>query len=48
MTNKYLTILFFAKDKLLDGSDISTLTYIRNNASNQNNCNLDELSDVEN
>ena len=47
VTNQYLRILFLARDKLLDGSDISTLTYPTMPV-NQCNCNLDELSDVEN
>ena len=47
VTNQYLRILFLARDKLLDGSDISTLTYPTMPV-NHCNLNLDERSDVEN
>ena len=46
VTNQFLRILFLARDKLLDGADIATLTYPTMPV-NQCNCNY-ELSDVEN
>ena len=50
VTNQFLRIIFLARDKLLDGSDISTLTYptlpVHAN-SNNCNCNYDWPSDVE-
>ena len=50
VTNQFLRIIFLARDKLLDGSDISTLTY-PSLPVNENihvcNCNYDWPHDVE-
>ena len=46
VTNQYLRILFLARDKLLDGCDISTLSYPTLPVNNCN-CNFDLPSDSE-
>ena len=46
VTNQFLRILFLARDKLLDGCDISTLSYPTLPVNNCN-CNFDLPSDVE-
>lgn len=46
VTNQFLRILFLARDKLLDGCEIATLTYPTLPV-NQCQCNFDLLSDVE-
>jgi hypothetical protein len=47
VTNQFLRILFLARDKLLNGADISTLSYPTMPVS-QCNCNFEVPSDVEN
>ena len=46
VTNQYLRILFLARDKLLDGSNIDMLSYPTLPV-NECQCNFDLLSDVE-
>ena len=46
VTNQYLRILFLARDKLLDGADVATLSYPTLPV-NECNCNFDLLPDVE-
>ena len=46
VTNPYLRILFLARDKLLDGSNIDMLSYPTLPV-NECQCNFDLLSDVE-
>ena len=47
VTNQYLRILFLARDKILNGSDISMLSYPTMPV-NACNCNFDLSSDIEN